>query len=141
MKRALEHPPLPPERGRGPRRHDRAFGRRVADHCALRHGSARHRAGSRRGALPRYGSASGIPRTSEDMEQLPVDLCTVADYDVLSGMLAPRPTLFIYNHADDCCFRTARARSSIVEPAGGVYSLLGAGEMMEAYDKPRSRHA
>jgi hypothetical protein len=74
------------------------------------------------------------PEDIGDMEQLPADFCTVADYDVLSGMLAPRPSLFIYNHADDCCFQTARALRSIVEPAGSVYSLLGAGDMLESYD-------
>lgn len=69
-----------------------------------------------------------------DMEQVPADLCTVADYDVLSGMLAPRPALFIYNRNDDCCFQSARAGISVLRPARGIYRLLGAEDRMESHD-------
>lgn len=69
-----------------------------------------------------------------DLEQIPSDICSVADFDVLSGMLAPRPSLFIYNHNDDCCFRTERARVSVIEPARRIFDLLGAGTAMETHD-------
>jgi hypothetical protein len=69
-----------------------------------------------------------------DLEQVPTDLCAVADYDVLSGMLAPRPSLFIYNHDDDCCFQTRRARVSVIEPARRIFDILGAGDLVETHD-------
>ena len=69
-----------------------------------------------------------------DLEQCPSDLCTVADYDVLTGMFAPRPTLLIYNHEDDCCFQTRRTRGSIYRPARAIYQLLGAGDKISFHD-------
>lgn len=64
-----------------------------------------------------------------DGEQLPADLCTVADYDVLSALMAPRPTLFIYNRYDTCCFQAHKAVSGTYEPARAAFELLGAGDM------------
>jgi hypothetical protein len=69
-----------------------------------------------------------------DLEQCPVDLCTAADYDVLTGMFAPRPTLLIYNREDDCCFQTRRTRSSVYRPAKSVYATLGVADRIELYD-------
>ncbi len=40
-----------------------------------------------------------------DIEQNPTDLLTVADYDTLTALRAPRPTLLIHNAEDNCCFR------------------------------------
>ena len=68
-----------------------------------------------------------------DLEQLPSDMCAIADYDKLAAMFAPRPTLLIYNRFDDC-FRTARARRSIYRPARDIFELLGAGEQLEFHD-------
>ena len=69
-----------------------------------------------------------------DQEQCPTDLCTVADYDALSALFAPRPTLLIYNRHDDCCFQTRRARKSIYEPIRPVFALLGARDDIALYD-------
>ena len=69
-----------------------------------------------------------------DLEQCPVDLCTVADYDVLTALFAPRPTLLIFNRNDDCCFQTRRTRLSVYRPARAVYETLGIGERIEMYD-------
>jgi len=66
------------------------------------------------------------------MEQLPVDLSLGPTTTFCPECSRPAPTLFIYNHADDCCFRTARARSSLVEPPRRV-SRPGSRGMMEAY--------
>ena len=63
-----------------------------------------------------------------DAEQLPADLCTVADYDTLSALLAPRPTLFIFNRFDDCCFQPHKAVAGTYEAARAAFELLGAGE-------------
>lgn len=69
-----------------------------------------------------------------DLEQCPTDMATVADYDVLTGLFAPRPTLLMYNRFDDCCFQTKRTRRSIYQPAKKVYELLGAAEKISLYD-------
>ena len=69
-----------------------------------------------------------------DLEQVPSDLCAIADYDTLSAMFAPRPTLFIYNRDDDCCFQTRRTRKSIYQPAKKVFELLGAGDCVSLHD-------
>lgn len=76
----------------------------------------------------------GCPEDIGDLEQCPNDLCTIADYDVLTGMFAPRPTLLIYNRHDDCCFQTRRARVSVYRPAKKIFDLLGAGDNLQLYD-------
>ena len=69
-----------------------------------------------------------------DLEQCPSDMAAIADYDVLTGLYAPRPTLLIYNRHDDCCFQTRRARKSIFKPGRSVYSALGADDALTMYD-------
>ena len=69
-----------------------------------------------------------------DQEQCPSDLCTITDYDELSALFVPRPTLLIYNHNDDCCFQTKRTRKSIYEPVRPVFDMLGAGTQLTFYD-------
>ena len=67
-----------------------------------------------------------------DLEQCPADLGAVADYDVLTALFAPRPTLLIYNRDDDCCFQTRRTRRSIYRPAKKYFDMLGG--RIELYD-------
>ncbi|MGQ9651135.1 MAG: alpha/beta hydrolase family protein [Phycisphaerae bacterium] len=62
-----------------------------------------------------------------DREQNPPDLVAIADYPVLTALLAPRPALLIYNADDDCCFYAATARLSVFEPVLPVYEMLGVG--------------
>ena len=69
-----------------------------------------------------------------DSEQCPSDMASIADYDVLTGLYAPRPALLIYNRYDDCCFQTRRARTSVFKPGRGVYSALGACDALALYD-------
>jgi len=69
-----------------------------------------------------------------DMEQNPSDICTVADYDALTALCAPRPTLLIYNRDDDCCFRSGRTRASIYEPVKPVFDLYGVPGNLEFYE-------
>ena len=69
-----------------------------------------------------------------DQEQCPADLCTIADYDTLSALFAPRPTLLMYNRHDDCCFQTRRARKSIYEPIRPVFALLDARDNVALHD-------
>ena len=74
------------------------------------------------------GIAERIRNTRDigDIEQMPTDLATVADYVHLTALLAPRPALLIYNEKDDCCFTAGRARESVFEPIVPLYTLLGA---------------
>lgn len=60
-----------------------------------------------------------------DIEQNAADLAAIADYPMLTAMLAPRPALLIYNEKDDCCFQTERARPSVFEPVRPLYEALG----------------
>jgi dienelactone hydrolase len=59
-----------------------------------------------------------------DLEQNPNDLLTICDYPCLTAMLAPRPTLLIYNEKDDCCFQTHRALPSVFEPIKPFFKLF-----------------
>ena len=76
----------------------------------------------------------GCPADIGDLEQCPNDLCTIADYDMLTAMFAPRPTLLIYNREDDCCFQTRRTRNSIYRPARAIYERLGVADQIHLYD-------
>ena len=59
-----------------------------------------------------------------DLEQTPVDLCTVADYDTLTAMFAPRPALLVHS-VNDSIFRPEFMRGALFRPAREVYRLLG----------------
>ena len=69
-----------------------------------------------------------------DLEQVPADFCSLVDYDVLTAMFAPRPTLLIYNRHDDCCFQTKRTRKSVYLPAIPAFELFGAAGNLELHD-------
>ena len=60
-----------------------------------------------------------------DSEQTPNDLATVADYTHLTAMMAPRPTLLIFNKADNCCFASPHALQPLLDAAGPVFQLYG----------------
>lgn len=61
-----------------------------------------------------------------DLEQVPVDLATVVDYQDLTAMLAPHPLLQILNENDECCFRTDRAQPVIYDALLPTYRAFGA---------------
>ena len=69
-----------------------------------------------------------------DLEQVPADLCTVADFDAMTALFAPRPSLLIYNLWDDCCFRSRRTRLSVYNPVRPVYELLGVEDRFRFYE-------
>ncbi|MCG3199952.1 MAG: hypothetical protein GHCLOJNM_04480 [bacterium] len=66
-----------------------------------------------------------------DLEQNPVNLMTVADYTHLTGLLAPRPTLLLYNDKDECCFQTERAKPSVYDPLIPFFDLYGKRDSFE----------
>lgn len=63
-----------------------------------------------------------------DLEQVPVDLTTVLDYQDLTAMVAPRPLLQILNENDECCFATSRTKPVIVDPIRPIYEAFGVPE-------------
>jgi hypothetical protein len=67
-----------------------------------------------------------------DLEQTPNDLCTVADYDTLTAMFAPRPALLVHS-ANDSIFRPEFMRPALYQPARRVYRLLGVPEKLAFY--------
>jgi hypothetical protein len=60
-----------------------------------------------------------------DSEQTPCDLATVADYDHLTAMMAPRPTLLTFNSKDDCCFESGYALPPLMDAARPIFRLYG----------------
>lgn len=69
-----------------------------------------------------------------DIEQNPTDLVSIADYPMLTALLAPRPALLLYNHKDDCCFQTHRAKPSVYDPVRPLFEALGRGDSFEFHD-------
>ncbi|MDE2889827.1 MAG: acetylxylan esterase [Gemmatimonadota bacterium] len=67
-----------------------------------------------------------------DLEQTPVDLCTVADYDTLTAMFAPRPALLVHS-VNDGIFRPEFMRPALYSPARRVYEKLGVPERIGFY--------
>jgi dienelactone hydrolase len=68
-----------------------------------------------------------------DSEQTPCDLATVTDYAPLTAMLAPRPTLLVYNAKDNCCFRADHALPPLLEAAGPIFRLYGKPENLRSH--------
>ena len=73
------------------------------------------------------------PEDIGDLEQVPVDLATILDYQHMTAMLAPRPALLILNEKDDCCFQTARTRPVIYDAVLPTYQAYGAADHFETY--------
>jgi dienelactone hydrolase len=64
-----------------------------------------------------------------DNEQTATDFSAVADYDVLTAMRAPRPTLLIYNAEDNCCFRAPRMKPDLFDAVRPFFGLFGKDEV------------
>jgi hypothetical protein len=69
-----------------------------------------------------------------DLEQVPVDLVTILDYQHMTAMLAPRPALLILNEKDDCCFQTARTRPVIYDAVLPTYRAYDVPDFLETYN-------
>ncbi len=81
---------------------------------------------------PIWHRATVRPRDHGDLEQTPVDLCTIADYDTLTAMFAPRPALLAHS-VNDTIFRPEFMRPALYEPAKKVYERLGVGDRISFY--------
>lgn len=81
-------------------------------------------------SVPVAGYSSFVTRTEHlkdlgDSEQTPCDLATIVDYTHMTAMMAPRPTLLIYNQDDNCCFEAKYALQPLVDAASPVFELFG----------------
>lgn len=73
-----------------------------------------------------YSSFSTRARFQSDLgdsEQTPSDLATLADYSLLTAMLAPHAALLTNNVADQCCFKAEHAQPPLVQAASPIYEL------------------
>ncbi|MBI3118705.1 MAG: acetylxylan esterase, partial [Candidatus Hydrogenedentes bacterium] len=61
-----------------------------------------------------------------DLEQVPTDFMSVANFTHLTAMLAPRPALLIYNAKDECCFEAGHAVPAVYDPIVPFYKLYQA---------------
>ena len=68
-----------------------------------------------------------------DAEQIPSDLCSVADYTHLTAMMAPRPLLLTYNAQDDCCFVPDQVLERLETVGRDVYGLCDAIENFQIH--------
>jgi hypothetical protein len=81
-------------------------------------------------AAPVAGHSSYLSRLERmsdigDIEQNPADVFSSIDYAHLAAMRAPRPTLFIYNAEDNCCFRAAFTKQENFDAVLPFFRLYG----------------
>jgi dienelactone hydrolase len=75
-----------------------------------------------------------LPNDVGDLEQCPVDLTTVIDYQTMTALIAPHPMLQIMNEYDDCCFATPRTRPVIYDALRPTWEAFGAGERFQTHN-------
>jgi hypothetical protein len=83
-------------------------------------------------AVPVAGFSSFVPRVEAkkygdigDVEQSATDLFDGRDYPWLTALMAPRPTLLIYNAEDDACFRSMVVKPGVYDPIVPFFALYG----------------
>lgn len=72
-------------------------------------------------------------RDRGDLEQCPVDMGSVLDFQDMTAMLAPRPTLQIMNETDSCCFKTGDAKPYIYDAIRPTFKAMGVPENLQYY--------
>ena len=60
-----------------------------------------------------------------DVEQWGTDFLEGTDYTDLAAMMAPRPTLLVYNAEDNCCFRAELVKPLVYEAIRPFFKLYG----------------
>lgn len=69
-----------------------------------------------------------------DIEQSASDLLQGQDYTHLIAMMAPRPTLLVYNAEDDCCFRGPLVKPSVYDATRPFFRLYGKEESLQWHE-------
>lgn len=65
-----------------------------------------------------------------DFEQSATDMTDGVDYTHLTAMMAPRPTLLVYNAEDDCCFQAPMTKPFVFDCIRPVFGLYGKEELL-----------
>jgi dienelactone hydrolase len=60
-----------------------------------------------------------------DFEQSATDMFDGVDFTHLTALMAPRPTLLVYNAEDDCCFRAAMTKPFVFDAIRPIFALYG----------------
>jgi dienelactone hydrolase len=69
-----------------------------------------------------------------DFEQSATDMFDGVDFTHLSALMAPRPTLLIYNAEDDCCFRAAMTKPFVFDPIQPIFALYGKQDLLNWHE-------
>ncbi len=69
-----------------------------------------------------------------DIEQNGNDLLAGLDYTHLTAMMAPRPTLLVYDAEDDCCFRGPLVKPLIYDGVRRFFGLYGKEDIFQWYE-------
>lgn len=71
------------------------------------------------------GRLERLPGEPGDFEQNATDFLVGQDYDTLTAMRAPRPTLLIFNAEDNCCFRAPLVKPYVFDAVKPFFALYG----------------
>ncbi len=97
-------------------------------------------------AVPVAGYSSFVTRTQfpdmdlGDSEQTPTDLAVYADYTHLTAMLAPRPSLLVFNARDNCCFRADYAVAPLLVAVRPFFALFDASSRLRHHSNFDAGH-
>jgi len=69
-----------------------------------------------------------------DFEQSATDMFDGVDFTHLTAMMAPRPTLLIYNAEDDCCFRAAMTKPFVFDAIRPIFGLYGKQDLLNWHE-------
>jgi dienelactone hydrolase len=69
-----------------------------------------------------------------DFEQSATDMFDGVDFTHLTAMMAPRPTLLIYNAEDNCCFRAAMTKPFVFDAIRPIFGLYGKQDVLEWHE-------
>jgi dienelactone hydrolase len=69
-----------------------------------------------------------------DFEQNATDMFDGVDFTHLTAMMAPRPTLLIYNAEDNCCFRAAMTKPFVFDIIQPIFALYGKQDALGWYE-------
>ena len=69
-----------------------------------------------------------------DVEQSATDLFAGRDYTHLVALMAPRPTLLIYNAEDDCCFRASLVKPLVYDAMRPIYRMHGREDALQWHE-------
>jgi hypothetical protein len=69
-----------------------------------------------------------------DFEQSATDMFDGVDFTHLTALMAPRPTLLVYNAEDDCCFRAAMTKPFVFDVIRPIFALYGKQDLLNWHE-------